>query len=81
MAPMMACKTEAMPLTMAMRQEPMVRNTAVIYCLYVSMFDLELPQVGARGKKLTQDTTAPILKIGARCDLDVCMCGGIGVFV
>jgi len=50
MAPMMACRTLAMPLTIAMRQAPMVRKREVM-----------------------QDTTAPILRFVALCDLVVCV--------
>ena len=36
MAPMMACRIEAMPFTIAMRQEPMARRTPSIYSCHVS---------------------------------------------
>ena len=62
MAPMMACKTLAMPLTIAMRQAPMVRKREVIYLL------LEIGFVEVEIEILTQDTTAPILRFVARCD-------------
>ena len=59
-APMMAWRTEAMPLTIAIRQAPMVRNTASI-CKFV-LGNWESACFHKSEYVLTHETTAPILK-------------------